>query len=321
MDLLLHNPIADMYGPQFLLFYGCVIAITLFVCWLLIQDPTKNQPLRLIPTAPDPYEIAYLRSQATGVAHVALLNLIVQGYLEVSQNSISQPASKPDINGLQPLERKVLYKFFLPSTANTALYLATQTVQEYCHVYEEQLHSAELLSSPQQEQWRIKVGLVGAMIILSLGGYKLLMALGKGRYNVGFLITMAVISIIWLLWLASRRSRVSYRGYKYLQQLEEAFAPLKSKSQNFGVCSPLEYNLLIALFGMNALAGTTYNSYYQAFFPPMTSSTTKTTRTTSSSNSSSGSSCSSSSCSSSSCSSSSCGSSCGGGGGCGGCGG
>jgi hypothetical protein len=49
MDVLLHNPIADMYGPNFLAFYGIVIAVTMFVCWKLVQDPTKNNPLPLIP--------------------------------------------------------------------------------------------------------------------------------------------------------------------------------------------------------------------------------------------------------------------------------
>ncbi|WP_237994967.1 TIGR04222 domain-containing membrane protein [Nostoc sp. UHCC 0870] len=321
MDLLLHNPIADMYGPQFLLFYGCVIAITLFVCWLLIQDPTKNQPLRLIPTAPDPYEIAYLRFQKAGVANVALFNLLVQGYLKISRKSITHAPNHPDISQLQPIEQQVFQKFAVPTAAITSLRSASESVESYCHIYEQQLHNEKLLYPGDWQSWQawqMKVGLMGAMIISSLGGYKLIIALAKGRYNVGFLIIMAVVSIIWLFGQVNRRSRISYRGYKYLQQLEEAFAPLKSKSKNFGVvCSPLEYNLLIALFGMNALDGTTYYSYYQAFFPPMTSSTTKTTRTTSSSNSSSGSSCSSSSCSSSSCSSSSCG----GGGGCGGCGG
>lgn len=45
MNVLLHNPIADMYGPQFLVFYGIVIAIATLVCLILVQDPTQNAPL------------------------------------------------------------------------------------------------------------------------------------------------------------------------------------------------------------------------------------------------------------------------------------
>lgn len=47
------SSIANMYGPHFLVLYGCVITITLFVSGRLVQDSTKNQPLPLIPTAPD----------------------------------------------------------------------------------------------------------------------------------------------------------------------------------------------------------------------------------------------------------------------------
>ncbi|AUT02292.1 TIGR04222 domain-containing membrane protein [Nostoc sp. CENA543] len=321
MDSLLHNPIADMYGPDFLVLYGSVIAITLVVCWRLVQDPNKNQPLPLIPANPDPYKIAYLRSQNAGIAHTALFNLILQGYLQVSEQSISQTPDHPDVAKLQPIENAVFQKISIPSTATASLWLASQVVQPYSHNYEEQLHSEQLLTTTNHHQWRIQVGLIGAMIIFSLGGYKLLIALAKGRYNVGFLIIMGVASIIWLMWLVSKRSLLNDRGKKYLQQLQETFSQLKSKAKS-QTASLSEYNLLVALFGVEALAGTVYNPYHEIFFPPQFPKTTSRY----SSSSSSSSSCSGasgcgggSSCSSSSCSSSSCGSSCGGG--CGGCGG
>ena len=33
----LHNPISDMYGPHFLVFYGAVIALTLAFCYWRIR--------------------------------------------------------------------------------------------------------------------------------------------------------------------------------------------------------------------------------------------------------------------------------------------
>lgn len=38
MDIL-HNPLAEMYGPDFLRLYSVVIAITLGVCWLMVSVP------------------------------------------------------------------------------------------------------------------------------------------------------------------------------------------------------------------------------------------------------------------------------------------
>jgi len=320
MDTLLHNPIADMYGPYFLLFYGFVIAATLIICRQLVQDPTKNQPLPLIPVEPDPYKIAYLRSQETGVAHVVLFNLIQQGYLQVSEKTISQAPNYPDTDRLKPIESQVFHKFSNPATANTALWLATQCVLPFCNMYEEKLQNEQLLYAAKWQQHNLKVGLIGAMIIFSLGAYKLLIALGKGRYNVGFLILMGVCSIIYLLWFVSQQPRLSHLGSKYLQQLQGTFIRLPKVTNN-----PSVFNnnlLVVALFGVVSLAGTAYDSYYQALFTPIYPQTSS--RSSRSSSSSCGSSYNCSSCSSSSCSSScssgsSCGSSCGGG--CGGCGG
>jgi len=55
MDIL-HNPLAEMYGPHFLLLYSVVIAITLGVCWLmvLVADATKSLPSLLVPNNPNP---------------------------------------------------------------------------------------------------------------------------------------------------------------------------------------------------------------------------------------------------------------------------
>lgn len=38
MNWFLHNFIADMYGPHFLLFYSHVIVVTLAVCWWSIAQ-------------------------------------------------------------------------------------------------------------------------------------------------------------------------------------------------------------------------------------------------------------------------------------------
>ncbi|MBD2565146.1 MULTISPECIES: TIGR04222 domain-containing membrane protein [Nostoc] len=326
MNALLHNPIADMYGPDFLLFYCSVVVITLVVCWRLVQDPTKNQPLPLIPAEPDPYEIAYLRSQETGIADVALFDLIVRGYLQFSEQSISQVPNHPDASHLQPIEREIFDKLSSSSTVQTSLWLATQSIQTYSNAYEEKLQNEQLLYASQWQERNIKVGLIGAMIIFSLGGYKLLIALGKGRSNVGFLVAIGVLSIIFLLWFVSRHTPLSHRGKIYLQQLQQTFTRLQQKAK-YDIPSVFDYNLLVALFGVEALAGTSYDSYYKAFFPPIFSRTVSTGSRSSGGSCSSSSGCSSScsssssdsSCSSSSCSSSSCGGGCGGG--CGGCGG
>src|SRR4051794_20624292 len=83
MDWLFHNAIADLRGPQFLLFYALVITVT--ICWAKYavnkQDLTGNLPPAPIPATIDPYELAYLRAGEHEVLRLALVSLIQRGYL------------------------------------------------------------------------------------------------------------------------------------------------------------------------------------------------------------------------------------------------
>jgi uncharacterized protein (TIGR04222 family) len=91
MDIL-HNPLAEMYGPDFLRLYGVVIAITLGVCWLMVSvaDKTKSLSLPLIPANPNPYEIAYLQGGENQVAQLTVFNLIERGLLQVDKKNIER---------------------------------------------------------------------------------------------------------------------------------------------------------------------------------------------------------------------------------------
>lgn len=190
--------IANMYGPNFLVLYGAVIFITLAVSGWLVQDPTKNQPLPLIPTTPDPYEIAYLHSQETGVVKVAVIDLIQRGYLEIIDGVlIKQAKNYPDLDELTPMQREVFDWFSTSRTATEMVFLRslTEHIQPHCS-YQQQLQSEQLLNSDEFKARKSLTGLIGTLIILGLGSFKLLVALTKGRHNVGFLILMGICSLV-----------------------------------------------------------------------------------------------------------------------------
>ena len=44
MEWLLNNPIANMYGPYFLLLYGVVNVLTLSICWLVVRNRSSFLP-------------------------------------------------------------------------------------------------------------------------------------------------------------------------------------------------------------------------------------------------------------------------------------
>ena len=120
MDWLTDNPIANMYGPHFLLLYAIVIVVTLAVCWLR---------LRALAGTPFSRDTPFEADHAAAVERAA---------------------------------------------------------------------------------WRVRV--VGAVVIAGLGGYKLVVAISKGRYNVMFLILMGIISLSILVSMCQSRDQRTGKG-------------------------------------------------------------------------------------------------------------
>jgi hypothetical protein len=101
VNILLNNPIAQMYGPYFLIFYGTVISIKAIAANLFLQDKTNNKlkPLS-IPQEPNPYEIAYTIAGEKEVLKLIVFSLIQRGYLEVDRQLIQQVRTHGDLVNL-----------------------------------------------------------------------------------------------------------------------------------------------------------------------------------------------------------------------------
>ncbi|MBV9851455.1 MAG: TIGR04222 domain-containing membrane protein [Armatimonadetes bacterium] len=270
-----HNPLADMYGPHFLLLYLCVIVATL--AWVSLArrslDRTGQERPPLVPIHPDPYEIAYLRGGENEVIRVAIFGLIQRGYLQIMPSSsrwnkeqrIGPSPGAPDRAFLSPLEQDMFAEFVSPRTAREIfLSLLPQRAKDHCRGYEQALRDERLLASDEQRQGVKRVAGTAALIILGLGGYKLAAALANGHSNVVFLFLMAVISLAVLAFVAQTR-RLSRRGQAYLQSLQQAFERLKRPTvatENLAV-DPLV--LLVGVFGVGALVGTPQAAYGQMF--------------------------------------------------------
>ena len=308
MDWLLHNFIADMPGPDFLLFYGGAIALTLAGCWWALRriDPTVFEPPPLVPSQPDPYEIAYLRGGENEVTRTIIFDLIQRGYLAVrdekTRQSIERAPNPPDPRHLAAIERQALDGLSEPRTAQDIFgsgRLSSQ-IGSRCEAYRQRLLDQNLLASPETQRSSRWIALMAGLVIIGLGGYKLLVALAKGRTNVGFLIMMGIVGVVILFYIIRSR-RLTVKGQKYLRELQTAFDGLKGQVLAItpgGATVNPALPLLVGLFGVNILAGTSYDSYHRMFRKAAASSTGGC----------------------GSCSSASCGGGCGGGG-CGGCGG
>jgi uncharacterized protein (TIGR04222 family) len=310
MDWLTNNPVAGMYGPHFLVFYGIVIAITLLGCALVVHVSRSEPglPPPPVPPEPDPYEIAYLRGGVNELTRAVVFNLIQRGYLCVEEEKkrlgsteqrILHHPKHPDPRHLSAPERRAFDWFRTPHTV-AEIFRADlpSLIEPYAASYEQSLRAQGLLADPEQQGSGCGTWLTGAAVIAGLGGYKLAVAVARGRHNVGFLILMGIVGLVLLGAVCFRSRRLTARGQAYLRQVQLAFEGLKRRAPHLapGVPDPA-LALLVGVFGVAALTGTPYD-YYNRMFRQSESS---------------GGSC-----------GSGCGSSCGGGGcgggGCGGCG-
>lgn len=332
MDWLIENPLANMYGPMFLLVYAVLIVFLIVIHRYKLKalDWTSKLPLPQIPTNPDPYEIAYLRGGDNEVVRSVIFTLVQKGFIINTkdflrnQSTFSKTEKVQDIHLLSKMEREVLY-YFAESKNAFEIFQSdgiTNVVKNHCLQYERKLLNENLLNPPETKSAADRNANIAAIVILAIGGFKLIAALSHGRTNVIFLIVMAIVGLI-VLYKTTRVPRLSHRGRAYLEELQIAFSNLKYPPKKttlqtpqplptFAAVDPLL--LGVGVFGVGALVGTNYDYMNDTFQKSAVQN-----GGSSSTSSGCGTSCGSSSCSSGgSCSG---GSSCGGGGCGGGCGG
>ena len=277
MSWLFDNPVANMPGPDFLVFYPICAGVILVAAYFFIamQDTTGDRPPPAIAGAIDPYEIAYLRGGSNEVIRAAAYALWQKGLVELAENGCIRPAhfTAPD---LTPIEREVL-DTISPAPKIAALFSDKSLrlrLERMCGDYERRLSAEQLLTPPEARRAARLALIVGAALLIALAVYKLAAAAAHGRSNVGFLIAEAMLVCFALLWAFSRlkANRASWRGRAYLAQVQLAYSghlravkaanPESVPGQSVLGGSAL---LMIGLFGLAALKDTAEAPFAKAF--------------------------------------------------------
>jgi uncharacterized protein (TIGR04222 family) len=271
MSWSLSDWIATMPGPNFLMLYGWIVVLTMALChWALHRpDWTAELPPLAIPADPDPYEIAYLRGGVNELSRLLFFSLMERGYLSIvdsKKHLIQRTRGHAELAPLIPIERTMLDWFSEPRPTHDVFSEIAGRIELYYPAYRKHLEAEDLIvwREPQERRvWQIR--LVGVLVILGLGGYKLLAATATGHTNVGFLIGMAGISVL-ILMQAIKPPRLSIRGQAYLARLRTAYGGLRYERTmvNPGEVEPAAM-LLVGLFGLEALQGTAHDVYSELF--------------------------------------------------------
>lgn len=251
--------IASMPGPTFLGLYAVVIVITLIGAWLVIRSDPDDGLEPLVPAYPDPYEVAYLRGGEPEVGRLAVIDLTDSGYLRESKvkgrggkSRLKASSKKPD-SRVPPALRAVVSLFDahneplekmlrLPEFRKAAAAIA----EPFAARYDRQFLVLE------SRRWAVRA--FGLLAIAGLGGYKLYVALEKGRTNVLFLCFMALIAVT-TLWSVTK-PRLNAAGRAFLKKVQTAYRDLKTKPKID--VRPLQHAdllLVVGLFGAPILLG------------------------------------------------------------------
>ena len=281
--------IGNMPGPQFLLVYGIVIVVTLIGCRLVVRyvDSTSNLLVPPVPQKINPYYISYLRNGKGEVLRLILFNLMERGYLKIKKGSkwpynkekIARESNPPNLNDLSEMERYLFNYYIIPREPVDIFKSIPSSVEAICEQFQERLQEEDMLPSSKYSFHGILAGVVGSVIISGLGGYKLMVALERGKSNVGFLILFAVFSLIALV-LLCRQPRITNLGRRYVEQLQHAFEGLKigENKPDPDITNPDKTAshkselLLMGIFGVSVLAGTQYSSIGNLFHQATTCS-------------------------------------------------
>lgn len=335
MEILIDNPLATMYGPYFLVLFGFIIFFAVIILAIVKSqfDKTDNLPLPAIPPNIDPYEVAYLRGGTNEVARSVIFSLLNKGFIEIDSAAtpavIKKTNNHNDFRNLNSIEQLAFGWLGAERQPKEVFgsYGLVEQLKVYGDSYQGRLEQQQMLTSEADRTAFKPMKWAVFLLILALGGYKLLASVLHGYYNIIFLIIFLIAGLL-IARAVAKIPRVTKLGKAYLERLQAAFDSLKYSSQaayrqfnptpapqtTFAGVDPML--LSVGVFGSAVLAGTVYDHYNQAF---------QRSQAASSSGSCGGSACGSSCGSTSSCSSSdggggsSCGSGCGGGCGGGGC--
>lgn len=188
--MFLHNPIADMPGPLFLIFYACIaIGLALACRWMIRSySGAAGGSLPQISVAPDPYELAYLRGGASEVVNAAVWMMIHKGYLILTE-SPGQPSvrelRRSDLQSaqgaLKDLERSIL-RYFNHPRAESEIFGSKLTahIEVFTNGYQRRLVEQRLVYSAEVKRLAFVVWCVAAVTVTVIALYKLNVAHIKG---------------------------------------------------------------------------------------------------------------------------------------------
>jgi len=279
MDFLFDNPLANLYGPYFLIFYILFI-VAVVIGFRIVRsnsDRTKNFNIPPIPNNPDAFEIAYLRGGENELARTVVFSLAQKNLLKFISDEknpqIYPIISEFDKRNLATIERTA-YEWFGSTRDVKELFKndgLANALKPYAETYRARLEMQHLMPDEVMKDNNNRLVRVAILLFGGLGAYKLIAALFNGHFNIIGILIVTVGGLL-LLNYTAKMPRLTNLGKEYLKRLQLAFERIKpsnhfpaetSIAPTFAAIDP--FLLSVGVFGGAALAGTMYSDYNRTF--------------------------------------------------------
>jgi len=253
----------DLRGPEFLLFYLIVSTIALVGLFTSRRWVEPSGPIKV--DLSDPYVIAYLRGGKNELLRVSTISLIHRGLLKVSGTNVSMTSPHVADGVRIPLERELLSHFKESREASSVF--SEAHFSSGAEPYGQSLERLGLLPDDAVRTSRRRILGLALVVLWGVAGIKIVVALSRGRTNIGFLILLSILFAFAAYKVT--HDRLTFRGKAMLGDLQLLFGSLRDRvSTGF---NPNELALLAAVFGIAALPISAF-PYAQTLYPKAASS-------------------------------------------------
>lgn len=247
------NPF-DLPGPQFLGFYAVFATAVLAFLWAGTRGAAETGASLSFMTG-DPYRIAYMRKGATETLQVAIFNLVDRGLLDFRDGLLKTVRIDSSTMVRRPLDRAILH--FCREGRTVGAVEGDSLVRKTVEEYRRELSGQNLVISEADSRGRgwlamAAVGLLGGVAVV-----KILVALSRGRYNIAFLVILAIVACIVALFICNRG--ITRAGKEMLSNLKALTKRLMLRADTLrpgGATN--EALLLAAVYGLWALPSVAF---------------------------------------------------------------
>lgn len=282
MDFLFDNPLADLYGPYFLILYGFIIVASIIGYRVFKNRLDRSEQLGVppIPNNPDAFEISYLRGGENELARTVVFALAQKNLLKFVNDDQLHQVQPTGIEfnkrDLSPIENTALdwFKYARDTKEMFQTNGLADALHPYVETYRRRIESQNFIVDDAMQNQNSRLVVSTFLVFAAVGAYKFLVAVYFGHWNVFGIVAVTIAGTV-ILGIAGKMPRLTKRGQSYLKRLQLAFERIKPSNHNstlgigstpsatFASVDP--FLLSVGVFGGAALAGTMYSDYNRTF--------------------------------------------------------